>query len=182
MLHRVAELPKRRPQMHPARPRPGRKARLRAAARPMWAGAPAGMPAEQWQGCVEAGQKTGVDPYILAAQAKQESQFGSGLAGSPSAGDGVMQVEPGTRGAYASKFEAKMGHAYDHGNVKDQIAMAGVILADKGGSATNMLQKYNGGDNWAPGATDSYGRPILADQYAAKVSASAEEMRKSAGA
>lgn len=139
--------------------------------------APAGMPADQWQGCVEAGQKMGIDPYILAAQAKQESKFGSDLAGSPSAGDGVMQVEPNTRQAYAGKFEEKMGHAYDHNNVKDQIAMAAVILADKGGSEANMLQKYNGGDNWVPGTTDSYGRPILADQYAAKVSASAAEMR-----
>jgi hypothetical protein len=140
--------------------------------------APVGMPAEQWEGCVEAGQKMGIDPYILAAQAKQESQFGADLTGtSPSAGDGVMQVEPNTRQAYAGKFEEKMGHSYDHSNVKDQIAMAAVILADKGGSEANMLQKYNGGDNWVPGTTDSYNRPILADQYAAKVSASAAQMR-----
>jgi hypothetical protein len=139
--------------------------------------APAGMPADQWQGCMEASKKTGIDPYILAAQAKQESQFGQALSGSPSAGDGVMQVEPSTRQAYAGKFQQAMGHAYDHSSVKDQIAMAAVILKDKGGSATNMLEKYNGGDNWAPGATDSYGRPILADQYAAKVQASAEQMK-----
>jgi soluble lytic murein transglycosylase-like protein len=73
----------------------------------------------------------------------------------PGAGDGLMQVEPGTRQAYAGKFQEKMGHAYDHNDPKDQVAMAGVILADKGGDATNMLQKYNGGDHWAPGATDS---------------------------
>lgn len=138
------------------------------------------MPAEQWQGCVEAGQKMGIDPYVLAAQAKQESQFGTALAGGPSAGDGVMQVEPSTRQAYAAKFEEKMGHPYDHSNVKDQIAMAAVILADKGGSEANMLQKYNGGDNWVPGTVDSYNRPILADQYAAKVSASAAQMRAEA--
>ncbi|SFQ03995.1 transglycosylase SLT domain-containing protein [Variovorax sp. 770b2] len=143
--------------------------------------APAGMPAAQWQGCVEAGKKTGIDPYILAAQAKQESQFGTKLAGSDSAGDGVMQIEPGTRQDYAAKFQAKMGHAYDHSNVKDQIALAGVILADHGGSATNMLQKYNGGPNWKPGATDIYGRVIHPEEYAAKVLASAREMKSSAG-
>jgi hypothetical protein len=58
--------------------------------------------------------------------------------------------------------------------------MAAVILADKGGNATNMLQKYNGGDNWKPGTADSYGREIKADEYAASVTARAEEMKKSA--
>ncbi|UXH80452.1 transglycosylase SLT domain-containing protein [Roseateles amylovorans] len=138
---------------------------------------PAGMPAELWQGCQDAAKKTGVDPYLLAAQMEKESQFGKGLSGSPSAGDGLMQVEPGTRQAYAGKFQEKMGHAYDHGDPKDQIAMAGVILADKGGDATNMLQKYNGGDNWAPGATDSYGREIKAAEYAASVQARAQQMK-----
>lgn len=142
--------------------------------------APAGMPAELWKNCVEAGQKTGVDPFVLAAQMEKESQFGKALSGSPSAGDGLMQVEPSTRQAYAGKFEAKMGHAYDHNDPKDQVAMAGVILADKGGDATNMLQKYNGGDNWTPGTTDSYGREIKANEYAASVVARAEQMKKSA--
>jgi hypothetical protein len=138
---------------------------------------PAGMPAELWKDCQEAGRKTGVDPYILAAQMEKESQFGKGLNGSPSAGDGLMQVEPGTRQAYAGKFQEKMGHAYDHNDPKDQVAMAGVILADKGGDATNMLQKYNGGDNWAPGATDSYGREIKAAEYASSVLARAQQMK-----
>lgn len=142
---------------------------------------PAGMSSEQWQSCVEAGKKTGVDPFVLAAQMEKESRFGSGLAGSPSAGDGLMQVEPTTRDAYAGKFEASMGHAYDHANPKDQVAMAAVILADKGGDTQNMLQKYNGGDNWAPGTTDSYGRVIKADEYAATVMARADEMKKAAG-
>ncbi|MET0350053.1 MAG: transglycosylase SLT domain-containing protein, partial [Rhizobacter sp.] len=143
---------------------------------------PAGMPAELWKGCVEAAEKTGADPFVLAAQMEKESQFGKALAGgSPSAADGLMQVEPTTRDAYAAKFEAKMGHAYDHANQKDQIAMAGVILADKGGDTKNMLQKYNGGDNWVPGTTDSYGREIKAQEYAATVMARAEAMKGSAG-
>jgi soluble lytic murein transglycosylase-like protein len=138
---------------------------------------PAGMPADKWTDCVDAGKKTGVDPYVLAAQMEKESQFGKALGGSPSGGDGLMQVEPSTRAAYAGKFQAKMGHAYDHSSQKDQVAMAGVILADKGGSSTNMLQKYNGGDNWTPGTADSYGRPIKADEYAASVVARAEQMK-----
>ncbi|MDH0866023.1 transglycosylase SLT domain-containing protein [Mitsuaria sp. GD03876] len=138
---------------------------------------PSGMPADLWQGCQEAAKKTGVDPYLLAAQMEKESQFGKALSGSPSAGDGLMQVEPSTRQAYAGKFEQKMGHAYDHNDPKDQIAMAGVILADKGGDATNMLQKYNGGDNWTPGTTDSYGREIKANEYAASVLAKAQQMK-----
>ncbi len=141
---------------------------------------PSGMPAELWQGCVEAGKKTGVDPYVLAAQMEKESQYGKALAGSPSAGDGLMQVEPSTRQAYAGKFQEKMGHAYDHNNQKDQIAMAGVILASKGGDTRNMLQKYNGGDNWTPGTTDSYGRVIKADEYASTVLAKAQEMKGAA--
>jgi hypothetical protein len=138
---------------------------------------PAGMPQDLWESCVAAGKKTGVDPYILAAQMEKESQFGKALAGSPSAGDGLMQVEPSTRAAYASKFEAVMGHAYNHASKDDQIAMAAVILADKGGSPTNMLQKYNGGDYWRPGVCDSYGRTIKADEYASTVLARAQAMR-----
>jgi hypothetical protein len=138
---------------------------------------PKGMPQELWNDCVDASKKTGVDAYVLAAQMERESQFGKALAGSPSAGDGVMQVEPGTRSAYAKKFEAKMGHPYNHGSQQDQVAMAAVILSDKGGSTTSMLQKYNGGDNWQPGARDSYGRVIKADEYAASVSSRAAQMR-----
>lgn len=74
--------------------------------------APKGMPAELWKGCLEASKKTGVDPYILAAQMEKESRFGEACAGSPSGADGLMQVEPSTREAYAAKFQAKMGHAY----------------------------------------------------------------------
>lgn len=138
--------------------------------------APAGMPQDLWELCVKAGEKTGVDPYILAAQMEKESRYGAALAGSPSAGDGLMQVEPSTRAAYAAKFEAVMGHAYNHASKADQVAMAAVILADKGGSPTNMLLKYNGGDNWRPGVCDSYGRPIKADEYASTVIARARAM------
>ncbi|AEG94077.1 transglycosylase SLT domain-containing protein [Ramlibacter tataouinensis] len=141
---------------------------------------PAGMPAGLWQHCVEAGQKRGEDPFVLAAQMERESKFGKDLRGD-SGGDGLMQVEPGTRDTYAAKFQEKMGHAYDHADEKDQVALAAVILADKGGDLTSRLMKYNGGDNWAPGATDSYGRVIEADKYAAAVIARADEMRKSAG-
>jgi hypothetical protein len=167
----------------PAAARPTAQAQAPAATdAPVDAGkGPVGMSSEQWQSCVDAGKKTGVDPFVLAAQMEKESRFGSGLAGSPSAGDGLMQVEPTTRDAYAGKFEASMGHAYDHTNPKDQVAMAAVILADKGGDTRNMLQKYNGGDNWAPGTTDSYGRVIKADEYAATVMARAAEMRKAGG-
>ncbi len=142
--------------------------------------APAGMPEDLWALCVTAGQKTGVDPYILAAQMERESGFGTTLAGSPSGGDGLMQVEPGTRADYASRFQEKIGHAYNHGSKEDQVEMAAVILADKGGTDLNLLEKYNGGDGWKPGATDSYGREIKADEYAASVIARAAAMKGSA--
>ncbi|SEK64797.1 Transglycosylase SLT domain-containing protein [Roseateles sp. YR242] len=138
---------------------------------------PEGMPKELWDYCVEAGQKTNISPYILAAQMERESNFGRGLQGSPSAGDGLMQVEPGTRSGYMAKFREQMGHGYDHGNPRDQVEMAAVILRDKGGSIQNMLQKYNGGDNWHPGATDSYGREIHADAYASAVMSRARQMQ-----
>jgi hypothetical protein len=138
---------------------------------------PPGMPPELWSYCVAAGEKTGVDPYILAAQMERESQYGRALHGSPSAGDGLMQVEPSTRAAYAARFQAVMGHAYDHSDPADQVAMAAVILADKGGGPRIMLQKYNGGDNWRPGVCDSYGRVIHADEYASSVLARAAAMK-----
>ncbi len=139
--------------------------------------APAAMPQDLWELCVAAGQKTGVDPYILAAQMEKESRFGQALNGSPSAGDGLMQVESSTRAAYAGKFLAKMGHAYNHASKADQVAMAAVIISDKGGTVTNMLQKYNGGDNWKPGTCDSYGREIKAAEYASTVIARAKAMQ-----
>lgn len=141
---------------------------------------PAGMPKDLWDCCVTASKKTGVDPYILAAQMEKESRFGAALVGSPSCADGLMQVEPSTRAAYTSKFQEKIGHAYNHNNKEDQVSMAALILAEKGGSSTNMLQKYNGGDNWVPGTCDSYGREIKAQEYAASVIARAAEMRNSA--
>ncbi len=141
---------------------------------------PAGMPEDMWALCVTAGKKTCVDPYILAAQMERESRFGAALGGSPSGGDGLMQVEPSTRADYASRFQEKIGHAYDHGSKQDQVDMAAVILADKGGGDANMLQKYNGGDGWKPGVTDSYGREIKAGEYAESVLARAEAMKGSA--
>ncbi|WP_437883151.1 hypothetical protein [Pseudomonas sp. LRF_L74] len=138
--------------------------------------APQGMPQSLWEDCVKAGEKHGVDPYILAAQSKQETSFGADLSGS-SGGDGVMQVEPGTRQAYADKFRQETGRDYDHGSQSDQVELAAVIMGSKGGDATNQLMKYNGGDNWAPGATDSYGREIDAQGYAEKVQQIADQLR-----
>ncbi|MGY2291665.1 transglycosylase SLT domain-containing protein [Pseudomonas sp. SDO528_S397] len=137
---------------------------------------PKGMPQSLWNDCVDSGKKFGVDPYILAAQSKQESNFGKDLSG-PSGGDGVMQVEPSTRAAYAGQFQEKTGHAYNHGSQADQVAMAALIMGSKGGDTTSQLQKYNGGDNWKPGATDSYGRVIKADEYASSVERIAQQLR-----
>lgn len=145
-------------------------------------GAPAGMPGEQWEAAKEAAQATGMDPYVLAAQAKQETNFGANQTG-VSGGDGVWQAEPSTRAAYASKFQEKFGHSYDHDNLKDQAKMGALIVTSKGGDdmRTNLM-KYNGGDNYQPGVKDSYGRPIMADQYADKVMSMASEMRQAGGA
>lgn len=113
--------------------------------------------------------KGGDFALLLSAVIKKESSFGAGLPGSPSAGDGLMQVEPNTRNAYLSQFSAKFGHAYNHSSEQDQVYMGALILNEKivrFGNIYNGLLHYNGGDNWYPGATDSYGRPILADQYA----------------
>ena len=142
--------------------------------------APAGMPQDKWQLCVEAGKQTGQDPYVLAAMMEKESQYGNALYGD-SAGDGLMQVEPGTRQAYAGKFRQVTGREYNHGSELDQVTMAGVILGDKGGDTATNLRKYNGGDNWYPGATDSYGRVIRADEYASSVASRANELRLSSG-
>jgi hypothetical protein len=140
--------------------------------------APQGMPQELWKDCVAAGNKHGVDPLILAAQAKKESDFGANLNGA-SGGDGVMQVEPNTRAAHADEFRQKAGHDYDHSSQSDQVEMAAMIMSGKGGDTTNQLTKYNGGDNWTPGASDSYGRVIEADKYAASVQQIAAELKAS---
>ncbi|MNO65848.1 Transglycosylase SLT domain protein [compost metagenome] len=116
--------------------------------------------------------KGGDFALLLSAVIKKESSFGAGLPGSPSAGDGLMQVEPNTRNAYLSPFSAKFGHAYNHSSEQDQVYMGALILNEKMvrfGNIYNGLLHYNGGDYWYPGATDSYGRPILADQYANSV-------------
>lgn len=140
--------------------------------------APKGMPQDLWKDCVSAGNKFGVDPHVLAAQSKQESNFGKDLSGA-SGGDGVMQVEPSTRAAYTGQFQEKMGHAYNQGSQSDQVEMAALIMSSKGGDTTAQLQKYNGGDNWKPGATDSYGRVIKADEYAASVERIVQQLRNS---
>ncbi|WP_018751226.1 carbohydrate-binding protein [Paenibacillus sanguinis] len=116
--------------------------------------------------------KGGDFALLLSAVIKKESSFGAGLPGSPSAGDGLMQVEPNTRNAYLSQFSSRFGRAYNHGSEQDQVCMGALILEEKinrFGGIYNGLLRYNGGDNWYPGATDSYGRPILADQYANSV-------------
>ncbi|WP_059050675.1 carbohydrate-binding protein [Paenibacillus senegalimassiliensis] len=116
--------------------------------------------------------KGGDFALLLSAVIKKESSFGAGLPGSPSAGDGLMQVEPNTRNAYMSQFSSKFGRAYNHGSEQDQVYLGALILNEKivrFGNIYNGLLHYNGGDNWYPGATDSYGRPILADQYANSV-------------
>ncbi|ROR30403.1 transglycosylase-like protein with SLT domain [Mobilisporobacter senegalensis] len=113
--------------------------------------------------------KGGDFALLLCAVIKKESSFGAGLPGSPSAGDGLMQVEPNTRNAYLSQFSSKFGRAYNHSSEQDQVCMGAMILDEKiakFGNIYNGLLHYNGGDYWYPGATDSYGRPILANQYA----------------
>ncbi len=116
--------------------------------------------------------KGGDFALLLCAVIKKESSFGAGLPGSPSAGDGLMQVEPNTRNAYLSQFSSKFGRAYNHSSEQDQVCMGALILDEKiakFGNIYNGLLHYNGGDYWYPGATDSYGRPILANQYADSV-------------
>ncbi|BCJ95495.1 hypothetical protein acsn021_30640 [Anaerocolumna cellulosilytica] len=113
--------------------------------------------------------KGGDFALLLCAVIKKESSFGAGLPGSPSAGDGLMQVEPNTRNAYLSQFSSRFGRSYNHSSEQDQVCMGALILDEKivkFGSVYKGLLHYNGGDYWYPGATDSYGRPILANQYA----------------
>lgn len=136
---------------------------------------PAEVPSHIWTYVMNADNaygKGGDFALLLSAVIKKESSFGAGLPGSPSAGDGLMQVEPNTRNAYLSPFSAKFGHAYNHSSEQDQVYMGALILNEKMvrfGNIYNGLLHYNGGDYWYPGATDSYGRPILADQYANSV-------------
>ncbi|PAD74106.1 MULTISPECIES: carbohydrate-binding protein [Paenibacillus] len=136
---------------------------------------PAEVPSHIWTYVMNADNaygKGGDFALLLSAVIKKESSFGAGLPGSPSAGDGLMQVEPNTRSAYSSQFVSKFGRAYNHSSEQDQVYLGALILNDKivrFGNIYNGLLHYNGGDNWYPGATDSYGRPILADQYANSV-------------
>ncbi|MDH6674115.1 hypothetical protein M2277_004806 [Paenibacillus sp. LBL] len=133
---------------------------------------PAEVPSHIWTYVMNADNaygKGGDFALLLSAVIKKESSFGAGLPGSPSAGDGLMQVEPNTRNAYLSQFSSKFGRAYNHSSEQDQVYLGALILNEKitkFGNIYNGLLHYNGGDNWYPGATDSYGRPILADQYA----------------
>ncbi|KOP65840.1 sugar-binding protein [Bacillus sp. FJAT-18019] len=133
---------------------------------------PAEVPSHIWTYVMNADNaygKGGDFALLLSAVIKKESSFGAGLPGSPSAGDGLMQVEPNTRSAYLSQFNSKFGRTYNHSSEQDQVYLGALILNEKivkFGNIYNGLLHYNGGDNWYPGATDSYGRPILANQYA----------------
>lgn len=140
--------------------------------------APQGMPQDLWKDCVAAGNKHGVDPFLLAAQAKQESQFGADKSG-PTGADGVMQVETATRADHADDFRQKAGHDYDHSSQSDQVEMAAVIMSGLKGNEQEKLTGYNGGPNWKPGDTDSAGRVIEAEQYAQKVQQIAAELKAS---
>ncbi|RJX37063.1 lytic transglycosylase domain-containing protein [Paenibacillus pinisoli] len=136
---------------------------------------PSEVPSHIWTYAMNADNKFGKGgdfALLLSAVIKKESSFGAGLPGSPSAGDGLMQVEPNTRNAYLSQFSSTFGRAYNHSSEQDQVYLGALILNEKivrFGNIYNGLLRYNGGDNWYPGATDSYGRPILANQYADSV-------------
>jgi hypothetical protein len=137
---------------------------------------PAEVPEDIWQLAIKVDKefnKDGDFAYLLCAVMKKESSFGRSLnGGSPSAGDGLMQVEPNTRAGNASKFKSRFGHTYDHSGYLDQVRMGAMILdakIQKFGSIYDGLLHYNGGDNWYPGATDSYGRTIYAEKYAKEV-------------
>ena len=129
------------------------------------------VPAGMWDDIVQAADETGQDPYTIAAMVKKESQYGEALAGSPSAADGLMQVEPSTREQYLDEFEATFGSAYSDSEL-DQVRMGSLILADRDGD----LKRYNGGENWQPGSVDSYGRETQAPQYEASVNAIRDEL------
>ena len=133
---------------------------------------PGEVPSDIWGYAMNADNRFGKNgdfALLVSAAIKQESNFGIGLNGSPSAGDGLMQVEPNTRNAYSGEFSSTYGHAYDNNSAQDQVYIGAMILNDmvnQGGSIYKGLEFYNGGPGWYPGETDSYGRPILADQYA----------------
>ena len=136
---------------------------------------PSEVPSHIWTYAMNADNKYGKGgdfALLLCSVIKKESSFGAGLAGSPSAGDGLMQVEPNTRNSYLYKFSSTFGRAYNHSSEQDQVYMGAMILDEKisvFGGIYNGLLHYNGGDYWYPGATDSYGRPILANLYADSV-------------
>jgi len=137
---------------------------------------PGEVPADQWSYMVNAASKLGMPAdfaRLVAAMDKHESNFGAWLTGgSPSAGDGLMQVQPATRSAYSGNFSSVFGHGYNHGSASDQIGMGALIVKDMisrcGGQYRCGLMKYNGGPNYVPGSVDAYGRPIYAEQYAAE--------------
>ena len=137
---------------------------------------PGEVPSDQWSAMVSAAAQLSMPAdfaWLVAAMDKHESNFGAWLTGgSPSAGDGLMQVQPATRSAYSGSFSAAFGHAYNHGSASDQIAMGALIVKDMiglcGGQYRCGLLKYNGGPNYIPGSVDAYGRPIYAEQYAAE--------------
>jgi hypothetical protein len=135
-------------------------------------GKPAEVPTEVWNYAYNVDKKfnkNGDFALLLCAVMKKESNFGAGLSGSPSSGDGLMQVEPNTRNAYAAKFSSTFGRAYNHSSLQDQVSMGGLIINEmviQFGGVYNGLLHYNGGPYWYPGATDSYGRVIEADKYA----------------
>lgn len=140
--------------------------------------APQGMPQELWKDCVAAGNKHGVDPFLLAAQAKQETQFGKDKSG-PTGDHGVMQVEPGTRADHAADFREKAGHEYNHASQSDQVEMAAVIMSGLKGNDQEKLVAYNGGPNWKQGDVDSVNRTTQPYQYAEKVQQIAAELKAS---
>ncbi|WP_195724329.1 transglycosylase SLT domain-containing protein [Paenibacillus monticola] len=133
---------------------------------------PAEAPSYIWNYAVNADNRFGKNgdfALLICAVIKQETSYGADSSG-PSGGDGLMQVEPNTRNGYSGKFSSTFGHAYNHSDQQDQVYMGAMILNDmiNLAGANNIwrgLVNYNGGPNWYPGATDSYGRPILVDQY-----------------
>ena len=147
---------------------------------------PEGMPQDKWELCVNSAEKTGADPFILAAQMERESKYGNPevLKNSPSGGDGLMQVEASTRGPErVAEFSEKFGKPYDYNNEQDQVDMAAMILTSKEGDQGEQLRRYNGGDGYAsvPGGTDSFNRTTYPYEYAEGVMAMAEKLRASMG-
>ena len=133
---------------------------------------PAEVPEQMWNNITQAAEETGQDPYTIAAMVKQESRFGAALDGSSvSNGDGLIQVEPDTRANYLGKFEETFGSTYSNSEL-DQLRMGSLILKDRDGD----LKRYNGGENWFPGAVDSYGRVIDPTHYVQAVEAHRQQL------